>query len=318
MTIFQKKSGKYPELGEVNWLRNLEAAKGQAALNGKPILLQFQEVPGCSTCVNYGRDVLSLPLMVDLIEECFVPVAIFNNVDGTDAEVLAQFGEAAWNNPVSYFLSGTGDVIGSKLANRYNALSMLAKITETLRSMGRDIPGYAELLRADLLVEQGLSRKVVFETPCFWSGETTLAQHPAVLTTLAGWIGGEEVVEVAFDPEHAEAATLTAYAEREGFRLANQRGFRGDEDPQYYLSKTRFALLPLSPAQRTRINLDIPYKTSPERNLSPSQKAWMEDPRLEQVSGRSAYKTPFEGEWRQLAARLADAGSPGPMAPTRG
>ncbi|WP_150526636.1 VPGUxxT family thioredoxin-like (seleno)protein, type 2 [Roseibium sediminis] len=312
MTIFQKKTGKYPELGEVNWLRSLEAAKGQAALNGKPILLQFQEVPGCSTCVNYGRDVLSRPLMVELIEECFVPVAIFNNVDGADAEVLAQFGEAAWNNPVSYFLSSTGNVIGSKLQNRYNALSMLDKIIETLRSLGRDVPGYADLLRADLLVEQGLSRKVVFETPCFWSGETTLAQHPAVLTTLAGWVDGEEVVEAEFDPEHDEASTLIAYAEREGFRLTNQRGFRVDEDPQYYLSKTRFALLPLSPAQRTRINVDIPYKTSPERNLSPSQKAWMAEPRLEGASSRAAYKAAFEGEWRQLATRLADAGSPVP------
>ena len=306
MAINLRTRTKYPELGEVNWSRDFEAAKRLAATEGKPVLLQFQEVPGCSTCVNYGRDVLSEPLMVDLIEECFVPLAIFNNVSGADAEVLDQFGEAAWNNPVSYFLSATGQVIGAKLENRYDALAMLDRVIGTLRALGREIPVYAELLRADLLVEQGVARKAIFETPCFWSGETTLAQHPAVLTTLAGWVGSEEVVEVAFDPHHSKASTLIAYAEREGFRLSDQPGFRVDEAPQYYLSKTKFSLLPLSLAQRTRINVDVPYKDSPERNLSPSQKKWMASSDLERASRRTAYKAPFQAEWRELASRLSD------------
>ena len=35
-----------PELGSVAWKRNLEEAKKLSAETGKPIFVQFQEVPG--------------------------------------------------------------------------------------------------------------------------------------------------------------------------------------------------------------------------------------------------------------------------------
>ena len=34
------------ELGQVNWGRDLDAAKAKSAKSGKPILVLFQEVPG--------------------------------------------------------------------------------------------------------------------------------------------------------------------------------------------------------------------------------------------------------------------------------
>lgn len=34
------------ELGQVNWGRDLDAAKAKSAQSGKPILVLFQEVPG--------------------------------------------------------------------------------------------------------------------------------------------------------------------------------------------------------------------------------------------------------------------------------
>lgn len=45
---------EHRELGDVRWLRDYDSALQQASQSGRPILLQFQEVPGCSTCVNYG------------------------------------------------------------------------------------------------------------------------------------------------------------------------------------------------------------------------------------------------------------------------
>ena len=74
----------------MRWLRDYDSALQQASQSGRPILLQFQEVPGCSTCVNYGRDSLSHPLMVELIEQHFVPLAIFNNHPGDDARILSK------------------------------------------------------------------------------------------------------------------------------------------------------------------------------------------------------------------------------------
>ena len=60
------------------------------------------------TCINFGQDVLTHPLMVELIADHFIPVAIFNNHPGKDAEILRRFGEPSWNNPVVRFLGPDG------------------------------------------------------------------------------------------------------------------------------------------------------------------------------------------------------------------
>ena len=65
-------NGNPEELGKVNWLRNIEEGIAQSATSKKPVFLLFQEVPGCSTCRNYGQNVLSHPLIVEAIESLFV------------------------------------------------------------------------------------------------------------------------------------------------------------------------------------------------------------------------------------------------------
>ncbi len=170
-----------------------------------------------------------------------------------------------------YFLDGQGQQIVPRLAKQYDPISLYEKLVATLETSGAEVPKYAKLLRNDLLVELGLARSMVFATPCFWSGETTLAQHPAVLTTEAGWVGGEEVVKVHLDPHHSDAASLERYAKVEGFPISSSKGYRPDKTPQYYLSKSRYAKLSLSQAQRTRLNLAIPYKDDPDTFLTPDQ-----------------------------------------------
>jgi len=191
---------EHRELGEVAWLRDHDRGLAVAAEQNKPVLLLFQEIPGCSTCVRFGQDVLTHPLMVELIAERFVPVAIFNNRPGRDADILRRYGEPSWNNPVVRFLHSDGAELLPRLADRYDALGLHGKITAALGLIGQDVPGYFRLLERDLLLEDGLSQTVTYTTPCFWSGETSLAQHPAVITTDAGWVDGEEAVQVLFDP----------------------------------------------------------------------------------------------------------------------
>ncbi|HEY3245572.1 MAG TPA: thioredoxin family protein, partial [Phycisphaerae bacterium] len=89
-----------PELGDVAWRRGLELAAQAARKDGKPLLVLFDEVPGCETCKGYGRNVLTHPLLVEAIETCFVPVAVYNNIPGADEQTLKAFKEPAWNNPV--------------------------------------------------------------------------------------------------------------------------------------------------------------------------------------------------------------------------
>ena len=44
------------ELGKVNWLRDYDKAVKKSKGQNKPIFILFQEVPGCSTCQNFGND----------------------------------------------------------------------------------------------------------------------------------------------------------------------------------------------------------------------------------------------------------------------
>src|SRR3546814_5721662 len=91
--------------------------------------------------------------MVELIADRFVPVAIFNNHPGADAEILRRYDEPSWNNPVVRFLGPDGAELLPELADRYDALGLHEKITAALERLGDDVPGYFRLLGRDLLVE---------------------------------------------------------------------------------------------------------------------------------------------------------------------
>ncbi len=61
------------EAGKVDWGRDLEAALASSQQTGKPLFALFQEIPGCAGCQQFGRDVLSNPLLVEAIESEFTP-----------------------------------------------------------------------------------------------------------------------------------------------------------------------------------------------------------------------------------------------------
>jgi hypothetical protein len=287
------------ELGKVTWLRDYDEALQKSSATGKPVLLFFQEIPGCSTCVNYGRDVLSHPLMVEAIENEFIPLAIFNNRPGKDAGILKQYNEPSWNNPVTYFVDAKGIDIIPKLANSYHPLSMYRKMVEVIQKVQGKIPRYLETLGDDLKLNYGHTEETIYETPCFWSGETSLAQHPAVITTLSGWIHGKEVVKVHYDPEKGILKDLNNYAfEQRFFLIDNHEAFVEDKNPQYYLKQSNFSFLPLSIAQRTKINHAIPYKLNPEEYLSPKQNSWLNDKsKMDFFENRNVYLKDIVASW---------------------
>ena len=144
---------EHRELGEVRWLRDHDRALALAAEQSKPVMLLFQEVPGCSTCVRFGQDVLTHPLMVELIADRFVPLVIFNNHPGADAEILHRYNEPSWNNPVVRFLGPDGVELLAKLGDRYDALALHEKIAAVLETLHDDVPGYFRSLGRDLLID---------------------------------------------------------------------------------------------------------------------------------------------------------------------
>ena len=305
MTIPTRSHNEHKELGDVNWHRDFDEAVAQAGAQKKPILLLFQEVPGCSTCVNFGQDVLSHPLLVEAIETLFIPLAVFNNHPGPDEKILRRFQEPSWNNPVVHILDNKGAPLTARLSDRYEALALHRHMTDALQHSGVHVPDYFSLLRGDLLIEGGIARTATYATPCFWSGETSLALNDAVIATQAGWIGGEEVVRVHYDPDSTNEVELDDYARDQQFTPIKDTNFEPDAEPQFYLRKTHFRYLPLTRSQATKINVAHPYGEDAETYLSPRQREALVSGELEKISDPETYRLDIRNAWKNLDATRA-------------
>lgn len=278
------------ELGRVRWRRDLEKALGEA--RKKPAFVLFQEVPGCSTCVGFGQNPLSHNLLVEAIEDAFIPILVYNNKP-SDAALLKRFGEPAWNNPVVRFLDAKGgDVIPRKdgvWGSRGTALRMIA----ALEKSGATAPEYLRLAAAELAPE---TRRLSFAMHCFWEGEARLGALDGVLKTRAAWRDGLEVVELAYDPKAVAADELIkaaktmqcatrVYAEHSD-DLAAAKKLVGDDaralkgkareakpsDRKFSLRRTSLRYLPLTPIQASRVNAALRLGDKPDRFLSPRQR----------------------------------------------
>lgn len=130
------------EVGKVAWGRDLSAALRVSRSTGKPVFALFQEVPGCMGCKQFGRDVLSHPLIVRAIENEFTPLLIHNNGDGADAEVLQRYGEPAWNYQVVRFLDAEGRDIIPRKDRVWESAPLAGRMIAALEKAHRPVPEY--------------------------------------------------------------------------------------------------------------------------------------------------------------------------------
>lgn len=204
-------TGQPVEVGVVDWLRNLEEATNLSEESGKPIFALFQEVPGCAGCKQFGKDVLSNRVVVDAIEEAFVPLLIHNNTAGYDAEILKAFGEPAWNYQVVRFLDSAADDIIARKDRVWETGPLVDRMIETLELTGRRVPDYLRLIE-----QENADRLQVahFAQWCFWVGEKELGQIEGVVATQAAFMGGHEVTTVWFDPEQVSLLDLSTQAKK--------------------------------------------------------------------------------------------------------
>lgn len=205
------------ETGTVRWQRDLDTALADSDAQGRPVFALFQEVPGCAGCQQFGADVLSDPLVVEAIETEFVPLLIHNNADGPDAEVLARYGEPAWNYQVVRFLDADGTDLIPRRDRVWETGPLLTRMVAALRSVGRTVPDHL------LLLEQEHSERLdelIIAQGCFWVGESQLGQIDGVVTTEAGFLDRAEVTVVRYDPEQVSRDELVADATRRGVASA--------------------------------------------------------------------------------------------------
>ena len=135
------------EVGDVRWGRDLDAAFGNSAKTGKPVLVLFQEVPGCSGVQQFGREVLTNPFLVEAIENEFFPVLVYNNrVNGLDEKLLKRFKEPAWNYQVIRFLDANGRDIIPRRERVWTTSGVAARMIEALKAANRPVPDYLKAL----------------------------------------------------------------------------------------------------------------------------------------------------------------------------
>ena len=282
------------ELGLVEWERGFDQAVERAKRDEKPVFVLFQEVPGCSTCVGFGSTVLSNRLLVDAIENEFVPVAIFNNRGGEDGEVLRLYGEPAWNNPVVRLLDAAGKDLIPRRDGLFTAGQIGSRMIEALKAARRPVPKYLEVAVEEAGVE--FSDRATFAMSCYWSGEACLGKVDGILASRTGWLDGREVVEVVFHPGRVEYGTILERASanhcadqvfaHDRRQLETAKGIFGaratlveqsasaakPSDQKYHLNHSALRDLDLTPLQATRVNAALAAGGDPTIWLSPRQR----------------------------------------------
>ena len=264
-----------PELGLVRWGRDLEQALASARAGGKPVLVLFDEVPGCATCVGFGQQVLSHPLLAEAIETEFVPLFVANGRPGRDAELLARFGEPAWNNPVVRFLDARGRDLLERRDGLYSAHEIAQRLTAALRAAGRPVPGYLALAEEE--TQQAHRRAATFVMGCYWDGEARLGSLPGVLDVRAVHLDPGEGVRVEYDESRLSLAELRRAAEARHCTLHSGASGRereaGGADHLHSLARSPLRKLDLTPMQAMRVNTALALGVDPSEWLTPGQRA---------------------------------------------
>lgn len=284
------------ELGEVSWYRNMEKAQRKASEENKPIIVLFQEVPGCSTCQNYGDNVLSHPLIVDIIEEEFIPLAIYNNKGGEDAEVLKLYGEPSWNNPVLRVIRADGKNLVTRHSGHYDTASLATYMKLALIAYNGKVPDYVDILVGEIGIEDVNVSEAYYSMYCFWTGEAKLGQVDGVISTSSGFMNGKEVVKVSYDNKRTNSDKISNHVKADNFTfISDPSKFKIDRDPQYYLKKSDYRYIALSPSQRTKINSALASGTDPEQYLSPTQQVWIS--KIQALKDKTRLESLYDKDW---------------------
>lgn len=284
--IFHYPENNPVELGKVEWFRNYEDAVIASYQKKLPILILFQEVPGCSNCTKFGNDILSHPLVVEAIETCFVPLCIYNNHTGADKIILDKFGEPSWSNPVIRVIGGDGKDIVPRQADFRSMSKTISTFIEAIKLSEKQPPEYLKVLFEETEAkEKGLNEEAYFSMYCFWSGEKEIAGLTGVIATEAGYMDGKEVVKVSYRSDKTLLADLFTKAKKVGcgdnvYASVNSKNgltvkpvstYKKDDEDKYYLAKSPYKVIPMTELQKTKVNRAIGMGQDPAIFLSPRQ-----------------------------------------------
>lgn len=262
------------ETGTAKYLRNHDEALAQAKQTNKPVFAFFQEVPGWAGCKVFGREVMTNPIIVDAVENSFVPLLTINNKKGKDAEILKKYNEPAWNYQVVRFLNADGKDLIPRRDNINTQHALSTRMISALEKAKQPVPKTLQLLNK--ATDSSKLAQAAFSCHCYWTGEYKLGGHPGVMTTEAGWLDGHEVTLVSYRTDIVSITELIKYAQKQQvansiyLSTAQQKkeaksiaknakslsGYRKAKpsDQKRQIGGTPYSKLKLSPEQACKVN----------------------------------------------------------------
>ncbi len=238
---------------------------------------------------------MSHPLLVEAIETSFVPLLIHNNKKGYDKQILEQFKEPSWNNPVIRYLDASGKDIIERKDRAWTTGATAERMIQALKAGKKPVPEYLRLTAAE---DARTVERATFAMHCYWEGEVNLGGITGVLETSAGWIGKTEIVNVTYDPRVVRYDKLLATAQKmecastvfahNKEQLATAKKAVGSKavmlpakdaqrpvkysEQKYHLRRTNLKYVPLTPIQLAKVNAAVFAKKDYRKFLSPRQR----------------------------------------------
>lgn len=191
---------------------------------------------------------------------------------------------------------------------------------KALQKSRKPVPNYLNQLAHEL---SAMRESAVFSMYCFWTGEVRLGNLDGVLTTMPGFLGGREVVEVTYDPSLIPYSKLLNIANQQkcatkvftrnnqqqatAHKLVGERAerndgaIRPDREPKYQLIRSPLKYLPMTPMQQTKVNAAYGQRKDYTVFLSPRQKSLLQRIRENPTSPWPlAIGQPFESAWANI------------------
>lgn len=227
------------------------------------------------------------------MEHEFVPLAIFNNKGGQDKLILERYEEPSWNNPVVRYFGPDQRELMPRKDRVWSTQHHAERLLLALEAAGKEVPGYLRLALQEL-TPVSLER-AVFSMACYWKGEAFFGGLEGVRKTSAGWLEGQEVVEVLYDPQVIGLPKLVGQARSnscanrvwvgDSSQLPAARQVAGEQvkvqagspraaklsDRKFHLRRSVLNHLDLTPLQATRANALLERGADLASILSPVQ-----------------------------------------------
>ena len=259
------------------------------------------------------------PLVVEAIETYFVPLAIYNNKGGSDADILRKFDEPSWNNPVSRIINPNSEKdITNRLNGKYDMAHLVSFISNGILESGKLIPEYLDVLYQEVTSVD--LRETHLSMYCFWSGEKYLGALDGVVATKSGYMNGTEVVKVKYDASKVSEEILISYASKkqcadavytndkreekaaQKYKIMTRAEgkFRADGEPKYYIYNTDYKYIPMTSLQALKVNTAISKQISPDEFLSPRQLELLELIKNGKFIKKNVIDQDFSTSWQAL------------------